>query len=139
MTPFGQFWPSAWSVDSVLNAASVAGGALSSNSNTIANAVASPNEVLDTECGLAITYGGTITGGGVIVYICRDVNGTFENPATDNPYSFTMAVVASSTVRRAFTVSGQDMSRFQIVVANPATNSTVTVTLATHQSQGQSG
>jgi hypothetical protein len=138
-TAFGQFW-GAVTTDGTLNGATIAGGSNSSPGDTINNYAASPNEVLDTELELAIAYGVTISGGGCVVYICRSIDGTnFESPTNDAPYSFTMPAVASTTVRRLFTVSGADVGTFHVVVGNPSTNSTVTATLRYRQSQGQSG
>lgn len=138
-TPFGQFWPSSWSTDSLLNAASITASA-SQASNAITNSVASPNEVLDTEVGISVLYGGTITGGGVLVSVCRKVDGTnFESSVADSPFTFVMPVVASTTCRKALTIRGASAGDFKIVITNRATNSTVTATLTYRQSQGQSG
>jgi hypothetical protein len=137
-TNFGQFWPSAWTTDSVITGLSVTSGANSPNSATIKNSAASPNEVLDTECEITVTYGGTITGGGAIVYICRECNGGFESPANDAPYSFLLPVVASATCKRVFTVPGR-VGGFQIVVGSPSGTPLSAVTLYSRQSQGQSG
>lgn len=138
-TPFGQNWPTSWTTDSVLNGTpTVAAGAYSSNSATIANYGASPNEVLDTEITVDVAYGATITGGGAIVYICRRTRTGWESPANDSPASFTVPVVASTTRSKTVTVPGL-VGDFQVVVFNPATNSTITPTLASRPSQGQSG
>lgn len=138
MTPFGQNWPSSWTTDGVLNGATVAAGATSSPSGAILNSAASPNEVLDTECNLQIAYGGTITGGAATVSIYRQTATGYQT-STDPVYQFTVVAVASTTVSQVFTVPGAEVGGFKIAVTNPATNSTITVTLYYRQSQGQIG
>lgn len=140
MIPFGEFWPQSWTTDSVISSLAIAGGASSANSGTIAATGSPPNQVADIEIGIAIGYGSTITGGGVTVWIVGDVDGThFESVTTDAPFSFLMPVTASTTVRRRLAIPAQDLSRLQVVISNPSTNSSVTATLFYHSAQGQFG
>jgi hypothetical protein len=138
-TPFGQNWPSSWTTDSTLNAATVTAGSNSSASATILNTAASPNEVLDTEVEIDVAYGATITGGAAVIYICGQVSSGVESAVNDMPFSFLAPVAASTTCHARIVVSGADYGGFAVVVGNPSGNSSITVTVKTRQSQGQIG
>lgn len=140
-TNFGQLWPSTWTTDGTVNNATVTAGANSANSGTIANYGASPNEVLDTEITVTWTNGATVTGGSPTVYVCRRTGGGFQSVANDYPYGVSLpAAVASTAQNITFVVRGSDVPDFQVVVANPSGNSSITgVTLKYRQSQGQLG
>lgn len=134
-TNFGQSWPSGWTTDANINAASIAANA-TLTSAAILNSVASPNEILDTECDLEIAYG--ITAVGVTVYILRQTQGGYQTTA-DMAYSFQMTGTPSTTVKMGFTVPGSEMGGFKVLLSNPSGNSSVTATLYYRQSQGQAG
>ena len=108
------------------------------NSTAIAASAASTTGTIDNDTKLAtevtveVAYGATITGGGVEVEILRDIDGTNFEATGDAPQAFTMPVTASTTHRRAITVPGT-ISRFQVRLFNPATNSSVTATVRTKQ------
>ena len=140
-TPFGQNWPTTWTYDGtfVSGGLAVAAGTTTTSSTVISNSGASPNEVLDTEVTVAVTYGGTITGGGATISICRRTLTGFQSPAVDAPYGVTQIATASSTVNTTLMVRGFDIADFEVAVNNPTGNSSITVKVGYRQSQGQSG
>ena len=144
MTPFGQTWPQTWTNDGTFVSAglAVAAGITTTSATVITNSGASPNEVLDTEVTVAVTYGSTIASGGAAIYVCRRTLTGFQNPAVDYPYGVTQIPTASSTVNSTCMVRGFDIADFVIAVNNPTgatPNSPITVKVGYRQSQGQSG
>ena len=137
-TNFGQNWPSSWTTDATLTGSTVAGGA-NATSAAVLNTAASPNEVLDTECDLSILAGSTITNGPATIYILRQTQAGYQAITDTNVYSFTSTLIASTTTHAVFVVPGADVGGFKIAIANPSSNSSLTVTLYYRQSQGQSG
>jgi hypothetical protein len=119
-------WPS-YSADGNINGNTISAAA------TLDSVAYASTSGIDWEFGLSIAYGGTAAG--VTVYILRDVDGTnYEDAAS--AYSFQMVGTASATVRRGFTVRGEDAGRFKVRVSNPSGNSTVTATLNARQATG---
>lgn len=112
-----------WTADSAIAAASVAAGSASSPGDARSN-----DSQTGTEVSVACTYGGTITGGGLIVYICKEYDTGSYQAIADSPYNFQMAITASTTIRTVFIVP-PSVGKYKVMVFNPATNSTVTVTV----------
>lgn len=120
-----------WATDANLNAASIAANAETDS------AVIALNTKIGVQVSIDVTYGGTITGGGVQVYVLCDVDGTnYEARTTDSPYGFTLPTNASGHVRRTFFVDAEDCPNFKVGVYNPTGNSSVTVTLRTRDVTG---
>jgi hypothetical protein len=113
---------SAYTTDSVVNASPIAASASATTD------VRSNDGLKSTEVSISCSYGTTISGGGLIVYVCKEyATGQFQNIA-DAPFSFVMAATASAIIDAVFTVPAS-VGKFTLIVFNPATNSTVTVTV----------
>lgn len=141
-TPYGQTWPTSFTYDGTFTSsgATVAANSTTTSSTVIENSGASPNEVLDTEVTFAITYGSSVSGGGVTLYACRRTLSGFQSPGVDPCVAITDSnPIASSTRNITFMLRGYDIPDFELACNNPSGNSSVTVKAGYRQSQGLSG
>jgi hypothetical protein len=112
-----------WSTDTTHNGVNTIAASANATGDIVSN-----DTKTGTEIGIRVTYGATITGGGVTAYLLREVaSGVFQAIA-DSPFQWVLPVTASSTINFA-TLIDSGVGRFTIGLANPATNSSVTPTV----------
>lgn len=97
-------------------ATSISSTSISNTSSAITSAISNSGQS-GTEIAITCAYGSGTIAQGVDVYVCRDINGSYE-AVTDLPFAFQMPFALSSTFNRTFTVMADRVSQFKILVVN---------------------
>lgn len=103
-------WEASWTTTSI-NSSAIA------NAGNAVTAAISMDAKWAIEISITIAYGSPANQG-VKVYVERDVDGTNFESASDNPRGFEMPRAASSTRRRTFTLSAQEIANFRVRLTN---------------------
>jgi hypothetical protein len=130
MGNFYQDWDAGWAAETTANLDGT--GSIAANSS-VAGAAVSNDLRTYTEVSVTVAYGATAAD--ATVYVLRDVDGTNFEAIADKPFGVTIPGVASTTIRRTFTVPAS-VSRFKVAAFNPAANSAITVTVRYRQAVG---
>lgn len=114
-------WDGAWTTTSISNA-TIADG------NFLETGAISLNQKVSGQVGIKLTFGATVLRD-VIVYVLRDVNGSWETP--ENAFNFSVTGAASETHNVAKPFSALEYSTYKIRVVNNVGSDITGVTVST--------
>lgn len=109
-------WDASWTNDATITATLTAGTAQTGDAVNL-------DGKSGVAVGIAVTFGATVSNGGVLVQILRDVDGTNYEDANSAPRQFTIPATASTAVKKAFTVDARLVNKFKVRLLMPSGNS----------------
>lgn len=87
------------------------------------------DNVAACEVSISVVYSNHAIAQGVMVYLCRDLDGTNYEGENDNPWGFEMPYAQNATRRRTFTVDPSRLGGFKLLLTyDGVASSTATVT-----------
>ncbi|MAT39199.1 MAG: hypothetical protein CL946_06315 [Ectothiorhodospiraceae bacterium] len=101
-------WSDSWTATSIFEAS------IGNGSDATSAAISNDGKIA-TEISVEVAYGTTATEG-VKVYVLRD--GVAYETENDKPFGMSLQYSTSTSYRKTFTVRGDEVSRFKILITN---------------------